>query len=68
MIVKIKSRKRKLCKKGKGGSKIQVKSKIQPDEVRNIANTIRDRLFLYNQITNALDEYKEETTSELIAF
>ncbi|HDE7198269.1 TPA: lipase [Staphylococcus aureus] len=33
------------------------------DEVRNIANTIRDRIFLYSQIITALDEYREETIS-----
>ncbi|HCZ2642596.1 TPA: lipase, partial [Staphylococcus aureus] len=61
---KLKAEKESSVKKGKGGSKNTGKKvKIQPDEVRNIANTIRDRLFLYNQITNALDEYKEETIS-----
>ncbi|MDI1800488.1 lipase, partial [Staphylococcus aureus] len=61
---KLKAEKKISVKKGKGGSKNTCKKvKIQPDEVRNIANTIRDRLFLYNQITNALDEYKEETIS-----
>lgn len=31
--------------------------------MRNIANTIRDRIFLYSQIITALDEYREETIS-----
>ncbi|GJF50599.1 lipase [Staphylococcus argenteus] len=61
---KLKAEKESSVKKGKGGSKDSGKKvKIQPDEVRNIANTIRDRLFLYTQIITALDEYREETIS-----
>lgn len=61
---KLKAEKKISVKKNKSGSKNSGKKvKIQPDEVRNIASTIRDRLFLYNQIINALDEYREETIS-----
>ncbi|HEI7269807.1 TPA: lipase, partial [Staphylococcus aureus] len=61
---KLKAEKKISVKKGNGGSKNTGKKvKIQPDEVRNIANTIRDRIFLYSQIITALDEYREETIS-----
>ncbi|MFB2003727.1 lipase [Staphylococcus warneri] len=49
-------------KKGKGGSGGSGKTiKIQPDEVRDISNQLRDRLNLFDSIINALEEYKRET-------
>ncbi|HDA4255527.1 TPA: lipase [Staphylococcus aureus] len=61
---KLKAEKKISVKKTKSSSKNSGKKvKIQPDEVRNIASTIRDRLFLYTQIITALDEYREETMS-----
>ncbi|MGW7807706.1 hypothetical protein ACWEVF_09760 [Staphylococcus xylosus] len=50
------------AKKGKGGSRGSGKKiKIQPEAIRTIANKLRDRTHIYDDIIRALEESERET-------